>query len=87
MLSVTLSECPDVPRNLHESFARQNGAILSGPGVGPDRCIAVAVIPTYFAYWGGCPYFDDYYLDDYGYDYGGTCYYSRRLRARVCSEY
>jgi hypothetical protein len=42
----------------------------------------------YFAYWGGYPYFNDYYYDDYGYDYGyDTCYYSRRLRARVCPEY
>lgn len=41
----------------------------------------------YFAYWGGYPYFNDYY-DDYGYDYSDdTCYYSRRLRARVCPEY
>jgi len=42
----------------------------------------------YFAYWGGYPYFNDYYYDDYGYDSGyDTCYYSRRLRARVCPEY
>jgi len=42
----------------------------------------------YFAYWGGYPYYNDYYFDDYGYDYSDdTCYYSRRLRARVCPEY
>lgn len=42
----------------------------------------------YFAYWGGYPYYNDYYFDDYGYDYSDdACYYSRRLRARVCPEY
>lgn len=40
----------------------------------------------YFAYWGGYPYFDDYAYDDYDSSYD-TCYYSRRLRARVCPEY
>lgn len=41
----------------------------------------------YYGFWGGgyYPYYDNYYYDDgYGYD---TCYYSRRLRARVCPEY